>query len=305
MTLFPPHPFSLRQLQYALAVAEEKSFRRAAERCAVSQPALSAQLAGLERALGVVLFERARQPVLVTPAGDQLLPRIRRLVLEAEDLAGAARLVSDPLAGTLRLGVIPTISPYFLPEAAPALRKGYPLLSIHWVEEKTAVLARRLHEGSLDGAILAMGANLGEVETVPLASDPFVLAASTSHPLGRSPGPVPTRDLRGHDVLLLDDGHCFREQALSVCTQARAREESFRATSLPTLVQMTAGGSGVTLLPLLAVRVETRQAALTIRPFAAPAPFRNVVLAFRRGAAARETLVQIAGSLRLAWPKPG
>src|SRR5512138_90938 len=149
-----PYPGTLRQLQYVLAVAEARSFRRAAEACRVSQPSLSAQVAEAERALGVRLFERDRRRVLVTAAGEALVARARRVLLEADDLVEAARRGADPLAGTLRVGVIPTVGPYLLPRAAPALRKALPALQILWEEDRTPALVRRVAAGELDGALL-------------------------------------------------------------------------------------------------------------------------------------------------------
>src|SRR5512147_2195081 len=207
-----PHPFTLRQLQYALAVAETLSFRRAAERCHVAQPSLSTQVAALEEALGVRLFERNRRRVLVTTAGQALLQQARALVAAADGLVEAARGAGDPLTGALRLGVIPTVSPYLLPVVAPALRAAFPLLRLEWLEEKTSVLVSRLRSGALDGALLALEAELGEVEHEVVAVDPFVLAAPPGHPLGAGTGPARVPELRGSEVLLLDEGHCLRAQ---------------------------------------------------------------------------------------------
>src|SRR5215468_1761030 len=161
---FSSHPFSLRQVQYAVAVAGSLSFRKAADLCHVSQPSLSAQLAQLEQALGVRLFERDRRRVLVTAAGKDLLERARRLLLEADDLMAAARRAGDPLAGTLRIGVIPTISPYLLPSATPAIRAAHPQQTTVWVEDKTAALVRALEAGALDAALLALEAEIANVE---------------------------------------------------------------------------------------------------------------------------------------------
>ena len=305
MTPLPPHAFTLRQLQYALAVAETLSFRRAAERCRVAQPSLSTQIAQLESALGVRLFERDRRRVLVTAAGEALLARARRVIVEADDLAAAARAAGDPLAGALRVGVIPTVSPYLLPRAAPALRAAYPRLAITWVEDKTEELVRRLDAGALDAALLALEAELGEVEHAEIARDPFVLATPRDHPLGAHSGPASAAELRGADVLLLDDGHCLRAQALEVCARARAHELEFRATSLPTLVQMVAGGAGVTLLPELALAAETRRGDLRLRPFAAPVPHRTIALAWRRRSPLAPALQRLARTVREAYPKAG
>lgn len=297
-----PHAFSLRQLQYAVAVAETLSFRRAAERCHVSQPSLSAQLAQLEAALGVRLFERDRRRVLVTAAGRELTDRARRLLVETDDLTAAARGAGDPLAGTLRVGVIPTISPYLLPAATPALRRAHPALSVLWTEDKTPVLARSLASGALDAALLALEADLGEVEHAAIARDAFVLVTPPGHPLGSRPGPASLAEMRDVDVLLLDDGHCLRDQALAVCSRARARELEFRATSLTTLAQIVAGGTGVTLLPRLAVPTEAGRSALLVRPFAEPAPHRTIALVWRRRSPLATALRQVAATLREAFP---
>jgi LysR family hydrogen peroxide-inducible transcriptional activator len=302
MKLSPPS-LSLRQLQYAVAVADTLSFRAAAERCHVAQPSLSAQLAQLEEALGVRLFERDRRRVLPTAAGRELVDRARRVLREADDLVDAASRAGDPLSGRLAIGVIPTISPYLLPAAAPALRKAYPRLTIAWREEKTADLVRGVRDGSLDAALLALEADIGDVERVTIAQDPFVLAAPPRHPLGTASGPARPADLRDAPVLLLDDGHCFRDQALAVCSRARVRESEFRATSLTTLTQMVAGGSGVTLLPRLAVATEAARSGLRIRAFAEPAPHRTIGLVWRRGCAIAAALRRVAETIRTAYPK--
>jgi LysR family transcriptional regulator, hydrogen peroxide-inducible genes activator len=296
------HPFSLRQLQYVVAVADALSFRKAAQLCHVSQPSLSAQLAQLEQVLGVRLFERDRRRVLPTAAGKELIERARRLLVDADDLSAAARRASDPLDGTLRLGVIPTVSPYLLPHVTPGLRHDFPKLTAVWIEDKTDALVRGLETGTLDAALLALEAELGDVEHEIIASDPFLLATAHGDPLGQSTAPVERAELRDADVLLLDDGHCFREQALAYCARAKARELEFRATSLATLTQMVASGLGVTLLPALAVPTEAERAGLCVRPFAAPAPARTVALVWRRRSPIAPALRRVAGTLRSAYP---
>lgn len=300
---FAPHPFSLRQLQYVVAVAELLSFRRAAERCRVSQPALSAQLAQLEDVIGVQLFERDRRRVIVTAPGKELVARARLVLRAADDLVEAARNATDPLGGTLRIGVIPTISPYLLPRVAPALRKDYPRLALLWIEDKTDVLVESLDQGMLDAAVLALEADIGELEWEELARDPFVLVTAAEDQLGQKGTPVTLAELRDRSVLLLDDGHCFREQALAFCTTAKTRELEFRATSLSTLAQMVAGGAGVTLLPALSLPTEARRADLRTRPLAAPVPYRTLALAWRRGSPLAEPLRQVATTLRRAYPE--
>ncbi len=300
---FESLPFSFRQLQYALAVADTLSFRRAAERCHVAQPSLSAQVAQLEEALGVQLFERDKRRVLVSPAGQHVLEQARVLLHGAEDLLNAARRVADPLTGVLRVGVIPTISSYLLPAVTPAVRATYPRLSIVWLEDKTAVLVRDLARGELDAALLALEADLGDVEHEVIAPDPFWLAAPPGHPLAKERSPARTADLRQSPVLLLDDGHCLREQALSLCTVARAEEAEFRATSLTTLSQMVAGGAGVTLLPELAASAEAERAGLILRPLEEPTPHRTIALVWRRGSALGGALRKLAASIRKAYPR--
>lgn len=302
ITPLTPHPFSLRQLQYAVAVAELLSFRKAAERCFVSQPSLSAQLQQMEDTLGVRLFERNQRRVLVTTAGRDLVERARRVLREADDLLAESRRAGDPLTGQLRVGVIPTVSPYLLPSCATALRTAYERLTTIWVEDKTAVLLRGLSQGSLDAALLALTADVEDVEYETVAIDPFVLATGPDDPLGARGSDVRLAELRDAQVLLLDDGHCFREQALAFCTTAKARELEFRATSLPTLAQMVAGGVGVTLLPRLAVATESARAPLQIRPFAKPAPHRTLALLWRKGSPLSLALRQVAQTIRDAYP---
>jgi LysR family hydrogen peroxide-inducible transcriptional activator len=286
-----------------VAVADSGNFRRAAAACHVAQPSLSAQVAQAERALGVRLFERDRRHVLPTPAAEALLARARSLVLAADDLVVAAGRLGDPLAGTLRIGVIPTIAPYLLPRIAPALRRSHPKLVVGWHEDRTAELASRLREGRLDAALVALEAPLGELERVPIGDDPFLLCAPRGHPLAAGRGPLPVSALAGADVLVLDEGHCLREQALEVCSSGRAREAQYRATSLATLVQMVAAGAGVTLLPQLALVVEQRAARLDIRRFAPPAPGRTIGLVFRARASLGDALRTLAVTLQKAYSR--
>ncbi len=298
-----PHPLSLRQLQYVVAVAERGSFRRAAEQCHVSQPSLSAQVAQLEEALGVQLFERDRRRVLLTPAAEGLIRRARQLLVEADDLVDAAAQLADPFAGKLRVGIIPTISPYLLPEIAPALRLAFPRLRILWSEDRTARLAAALWAGELDAALVALEAELGDVEHEVIGRDAFVLASAPTHPLARSSRLLRPAELENADVLLLEDGHCLRDQALAVCGNAQLRESEFRATSLATLTQMVAGSQCVTLLPSLAVAAENRRDDLRIRRFAKPAPGRTLALVWRRGAAAERSLRRIGEVVRGSYEK--
>ena len=297
-----PHSFSLRQLQYLIAVADTLSFRKAAENCHVSQPSLSAQLAELESGLGVRVFERDRRHVLLTMAGRDLVDRGRRILAEADGLRDAAKRVMDPLAATMRIGVIPTISPYLLPGIMPAVRKEHPRLKIVWVEERTSSLILSLNQGTLDAALLALEADIGRVDHAVIANDPFVLATPRDHPMGKRKAAVSPEELHDVGILLLDDGHCFREQALAFCSESRAHELEFRATSLSTLAQMVASGAGVTLLPELSVATESKRADLRIRGFSAPSPHRTIGLVWRKGSPLAEALQKLSETIRDAYP---
>lgn len=297
------HPFTLRQLQYFVAVAETGSFSKAAARCFVAQPSLSAQLAALEAALGVALFERGRGRVAPTKAGRVLLPRAQSILVAADDLGAAARDFVDPLAGALRIGVIPTLSPYLLPALAPALARDFPRLSVQWSEDRTPALVEALDAGRIDAALLALEADLGRVEHAVIGEDRFVLATRRGDPLGAPRKPLRRDDLKGAPLLLLEEGHCLRDQALSFCARARPAELAWRATSLATLVQMVAAGQGVTLLPALAAPIEAARAGLQLREFAAPAPHRTIALVWRRHSPLAGALEKLAATLRAAYAR--
>lgn len=288
----------MRQLQYLLAVAEFRNFRRAAEACAVAQPSLSAQIAQLESALGLVIFERAARGVSITKAGVAVLERARRTLLEADDLLAIARGSRDPLSGPLNIGVIPTVAPYLLPEISSELRDRFPRLRLLWSEEKTTTLVARIAAGELDAGILALESELGDLELAELGRDAFFLAVPGDHRLARGRQAVRLDQLAEETVLLLEDGHCFRDQALAVCRSSGADEASVRATSLSTLTQMVAGGMGITLLPQIAIRTENRARALVTRPFVARGPSRTLVLAWRKTAPFGESLRPLADAVR-------
>lgn len=296
-------PYSLRQLQYIIAVADLGGFRRAAAACGVAQPSMSAQIAQVEQAIGVQIFERNARGVRVTAAGAELVGRARAVLLAARDLADTARLHRDPLSGTLRIGIIPTVCPYLLPEIAPSLKRQLPNLHVVWSEDKTQVLLDQL-DSALDAAILARDPRLEHLQYVAIGDDPFVLAAAKQHPLAKRSGPASPDVLEGETVFLLEDGHCFRDQALALCGATGASEADLKATGLSTLVQMVGGGSGVTLLPRLALAVENRRGQLAVRAFKSPAPTRHLVLAWRKQSALTRPLEAIAASIRAAWPRP-
>lgn len=296
-----PSDLTFRQLEYLVALADTLGFHRAAERAHVSQPALSAQVQQAEAILGVQLFERNQRRVLLTPAGAVVVARARRVLREAEDLLASARLLADPFQGTWRLGLIPTVAPYLLPGILPGIRLAHPELSLRLREERTPVLVQELQSGGLDAAILAEVPDLGDLVRAPLAEDPFLLAAPPGHPLARKRR-IALADLEQLPLLLLEDGHCLRGQALAFCAKAGAREADFRASSLPTLMQMVAGGMGLTLIPTLCVAMERARANLVLRPFVRPEPGRRLVLAWRGGSALAGVMAAFAGELRAAWP---
>ena len=273
---------SFRQLEYFVAVAERLSFRAAADACFVTQPGLSAQLKDLERLLGVQLFERNQRTVLLTPAGETLLPLARSILTASGEFVDLARSLTRPLSGTLRLGVIPTVAPYLLPKTLPALRRRYPQLQVRLHEDLTPRLLELLSHGRLDLLLVALEADLGNVSTLALATDPFVVAVPAQHRLAKRKR-VTEADIAAEQVLLLDDGHCLRDQALAVCHTSGASEVGdFRASSLNTLVQMVAGGLGITLLPRLSLEVEAPQLSqIVILPFRKPEPSRTIGLVWR------------------------
>jgi len=294
MALWDTAPYSLRQLQYAVAVADLGGFRRAAEACRVSQPSLSSQIARLEQALAVQVFERDARGVRVTAAGEAVVARARQVLLAAGDLNETARQQGDPLTGTLRIGVIPTVCPYLLPEVVPALQQALPNLTIIWSEDKTQTLVKQIADARIDAAIMARDPRLDGLESAAIGDDPFVLAAAPGHRLMRGTSPASPAVLDGATVLLLEDGHCFRDQALAFCGATGAREAVLSATGLSTLVQMVGSGQGVTLLPRMAVAVENRRGQLAVRAFKAPGPARTLVVAWRKGSALKRPLEAVA-----------
>jgi LysR family hydrogen peroxide-inducible transcriptional activator len=300
---FSPYAFSLRQLQYIVAVADLLSFRRAADKCHVSQPSLSLQIAELERVLAITIFERDPHRVALTGVGRDLVERARAVLHAADALAETARRCIDPFSGTLRIGVIPTISPYWLPELTPALQKVYPQLKVIWLEEKTHILVHALQSGSIDAALLALEAEIGDVEREVIAKDPFVIVAPAANPIVGKSTPAKAAELRGATVMVLEDEHCFGKQALEFCLHAQAQNHQFRGTSLATVISMVAGGIGVTLLPTLAVRSEVRINNLRVRRFADTEAVRTIGLVWRKKSSLTPALRKLATSMSEAYPK--
>ncbi len=296
---------TLRQLRYFVALAETQHFGQAALRCHVTQPALSMQIKELETALGGPLVERAHKGALLTPAGREVARRARAILRSVQDLADFARQHAQMLSGPLRLGVIPTIGPYILPAILPRLHAVFPKLQLSVRETQTTVLVRELLAGSLDLLILALPLEEPETLELPLFDDVFALALPLDHPLGER-NSVAQTDLSGEHLLLLEEGHCLRDQALAVGQAAGACElDDFRASSLATVVQMVASGYGCTILPELAVPVEVgdRQ-GIHVVSFKQPPPVRTVGLAWRRTSPRRGEFVAFGQVVVAALGKP-
>ncbi|RME20543.1 MAG: hydrogen peroxide-inducible genes activator [Deltaproteobacteria bacterium] len=287
--------FSLRQLQYVLAVESEGGFARAARACGVSQPALSAQVARLEEALGVRIFDRDRRRTTVTQAGRLLLDRMQVVVDGAAAIDDLAATLVDPFRLPLRVGVIPTIAPYLLPAAVDAIRAALPRLRIHWLELKTAACEAALAEGTLDAMIIADPPTLESAEHVMLGFEPFALIVPTD---SAWQGPVELSQLHGVGLLLLEDGHCLRDHTMSLCMQPDTTEQPYQATSLPTLVQMVAEGMGISVLPASALPVEVPRARVRALPFVAPEVGRSLRLGWRRGGARADLIASLAPPLQ-------
>jgi len=278
----------LKDLRYLVAVADQRHFGRAAAHCFVSQPTLSSQLKKLEQSLGVQLIERAPNNVSLTAAGEAIVARARRILEATDEVVTLARSQRDPFAGRLRVALLPTIGPYLLPRVAPAVRKALPRLELHLYEYQTAPMLEKLHGGELDVGILALPVDIAGLEARELYREAFSVALPEHHPLAAQQT-VRVADLKGEKLLLLEEGHCLRDQALEVCSRAGVHEQQdFRATSLETLRQMVASGAGITLLPELAGRGAYRNArGLVLRPFAKPAPVRQVGALWRKSSARR------------------
>jgi LysR family hydrogen peroxide-inducible transcriptional activator len=275
-----PNRPTIRHLECAVAVADTLNFHRAAAAVAVSQPALSAQVAQFEDLLGVQIFERTRRKVLLTDAGHDVIARARDILAHVDALGEAARCNTEPLTGPLRLGVIPTVAPYLLPRVLPAVREQHPRLALFLREDQTARLVALLADGRLDAAIVALPLGGLDAAEHAMFDDEFLLAAPPEHILARG-RTIREHDLDGTEVLLLEDGHCLRDQALSVCGNAGMTEaRELQATSLTTLIEMVASGLGITLLPALAAD-SARQAGITLRRFETPRPSRSIGLAWR------------------------
>jgi LysR family hydrogen peroxide-inducible transcriptional activator len=276
----------LKDLRYLVAVADARHFGRAAERCFVSQPTLSTQLKKLEDYLGVQLIERQPKRVALTAAGEEIVARARRILDASDEVVTLARTHRDPLAGALRIAMLPTIGPYLLPGVAREIRKALPRLDLRLYEYTTAAMLTKLRAGEIDLGILALPVDLDGLEARELYEEAFTVAVPANHPLAKRTA-LRVQDIQDETLLLLEDGHCLRDQALALCSRVGVHEkQDFRATSLETLRQMVATGAGITLLPELATLGVYRHArGVAVVPFARPVPVRKIGAIWRKSTA--------------------
>ena len=293
------HLPTLKQLQYLVALEEEGHFGRAAEACFVTQSTLSGGIRELESLIGMVLVERTRRVVRFTPLGRQVADKARRILREAEELADMVRAAGKPLAGELRMGVIPTIAPFLLPGLLPRLRREYPELKLFLREETSPAACDSLHRGQLDCVLLALPYGCGEVEAADLFDDRLFVA----FPPGQAPAaeaPVPAAAIDETRLLLLEDGHCLKEHALAACNRPELRAEAaMLGTSLHTLVQMVAGGLGQTLVPEMAIAAGILDGTgVDARPLDAVHACRRIALVWRKGSPRADEFRLLAESLK-------
>lgn len=285
-------------LRAFVAVAEKQHFSSAATTLGVSQSTLSQALAALETGLGTQLLERSTRRVFLTPEGQRLLPHALAVVESVDAFTAAAAGASDPLQATMRLGLIPTVAPYVLPTLLAGLASELPALTLRVIEDQTERLLALLREGALDAALIALPAEAAGVSAIPIYDEDFVLALPPGHPLAGKRR-VPATALASLPLLLLDEGHCLRDQALDVCQKAGVRAElaNTRAASLATAVQCVTGGLGVTLIPQTAVPVEAARSRLGLAQFATPRPGRRIGLVFRSSSGRDEAYRQLAATI--------
>ncbi len=290
---------NLRDLRYLVALADLKHFGRAAEASFVSQPTLSTQIKKLEEELGVPLIERNPRNVLLTDVGEAVVARARLMLREADEIKNIARRAKDPASGAVKIGIFPTLGPYLLPHVVPQIVAKFPKLELMLFEEKTEIILKKLHDGELDAGILALPIHDDTLHSEFLFEEPFVLAVPATHRMAKQKK-VKLSDLAEERLLLLDDGHCLRDQALEVCQIAGAVERSgFRATSLETLRHMVSANVGMTLLPALAVRPPAPATAnVVLIPFADPQPHRRIAMVWRRTSALTVFLSELVQSFK-------
>lgn len=286
---------NLRDLQYLIAIADLRNFSQAANKCCVSQPTLSNQIRKLEDTLGVVIFERSNKRVMPTETGEQIIALARRVLREVDAMHDVAQSAQDPLAGKFRLGAFPTLSTYIFPSLVPKITAALPQLKLVLVEEKTQVLIERLKRGELDAALLALPVHDDQLVVKKLFDDEFFLAVPPQHPLAKTKQ-VDQAALSASTLLLLEEGHCLRDQALEVCHLVGMEEEQdFRATSLETLRQMVKAGTGITFMPKMAIQAD--ETGIVYIPFKKPAPYRTIGLVWRKTTARTAVIEKLIAML--------
>lgn len=283
---------NLRDLRYLVALSEFKHFGRAAEASFISQPTLSAQIRKLEEELGVTLVERAPRNVMLTEVGREVAKRARLILNEVDEIKMLAKHTHDPEAGTVRLGLFPTLAPYLLPHVVPEITQRFPHIELLLVEEKTDLLLQQLREGQLDAAVLALPIHDDQLQVEFIFEEAFVLAVPKNHPFSQRQDLLKLSDLSSETLLLLEDGHCLRDQALDVCQLAGATEKpGFRATSLETLRQMVAANVGITLLPFLSVKPPIPQSDnIQLIAFQGEKPSRRIAMVWRKSSVIHDFL---------------
>lgn len=282
---------NIRDLKYLVAVAEQRHFGKAAEACCVSQPALSMQLKKLEETLGVQLIERTNKSVLMTAAGKTIAARAQIILTQIEEMQEVAKLNADPESGQLKIGIIPTLAPYLLPHIIPELKKTFPKLLLHLAEEQTALLIAKLREGKLDAIIISLPLTEKDFVSMPLFAEEFLLAVPATHRLAKNQA-IKLNELKQEELLLLEEGHCLRDQALAICAEKKLHSQTFWGTSLETLRHMVAIGAGITLMPKLACKKNTDVCYI---PFTKNfKPQREIGMVWRQAAAKEILLNKVA-----------
>jgi len=285
---------NFRDLEYLIALEELKHFRKAADKCFVSQPTLSGQIKKLEDELNVQLMERSSRKVIFTPAGLDIVAKAKTILLEAKSLKEIAKSHNEPMRGTLHIGLIPTVAPYLLPIIIPIIKQAFPDLELYLHENQTQSLLKQLEEGELDCLLLALLPGMEAFNKLDLYDEPLELALSDKHPWSKKEL-INLNELSGEHVLMLADGHCLRDQALGFCFTAGAIEDnSFKATSLETLRHMISAENGLTLLPQLSIPLNRHQSGVKYVPFKSPSPVRTISLLSRNNSARQVCFDQLA-----------
>lgn len=280
---------NLRDLKYIVEVAREKNFARASQKVFVSQPALSMQIKKLEDNLGVNIFERDKQNFLVTPVGAEIIKKAEIILRESEEIKNIAKNSKDPNRGEIKIGAFPTVASYFLPNFVKNIRKKFPQLKTYLLEAKSDELIEKLKSGEIDCALLAMPINNENLIGEKIFSEKFVLATYKGHPLAKK-NKIQIKELKNQELMLLEDGHCLRDQALEICSAVRAYENTdFKATSLETLRQMVANGTGITLMPEIAIRSDDKISYVKIFN----APFRTIGIYYRKSSVRKNLIKEI------------